>query len=114
MRLIIDRKDLRELGDVSDAVRELLENDDESGCIARIEIIFRRDVHPVDVLQQLQVFNTWDGVTIEEDGETVDGTILRLLCGRRPRRVMDHSELQPPAQGVRGTGVEKGKVEILD
>lgn len=113
MKLIIDRKDLGELGDVSEAVRELLENDDE-GSIARIEVIFRRDVHPVNVIQQLQVFNTWDAVTIEEDGETTDDTILRLLCGRRPRRVKDHLESQPPAQGAHGTVVKKGKVEILD
>ena len=114
MKLIIDGKDLRELGDLSDAVRELLENDDEPRSIARIEVIFRRDVHPVNVIEQLQVFNTWDGVTIEEDGETADGTILRLLCGRRPRRVKDHLESQPPAQGAHGRVVEKGKVGILD
>ncbi len=113
MKLIIDRKDLGESGDVSDAVRELLENDDE-GSIARVEVIFRRDVHPVNVIQQLQVFNTLDGATLEEDGESADGTILRLLCGRPPRRVMDHLESQPPARGVQGTVVKKGKVEILD
>lgn len=95
MKLIIDSKDLIELGDVSNAVRELLEND-ELGSIARVEVIFRPDVSPLNIIQQLLVFNTWDGVTLEEDEETTDGTILRLLRGRRPRRVMDHLELQSP------------------
>ncbi|HEX2714150.1 MAG TPA: hypothetical protein VHM88_18305 [Candidatus Acidoferrales bacterium] len=97
MKLIIDRKDLRELGDVSEAVRELLENDDEPRSIDRIEVTFRRDIEPVHIIQQLRVFNTWDGVTIEEDEEATDGTILRLLCGRRPRRVTNRLELQSPA-----------------